>query len=59
MFFNTRFGKHRLPLALARVAAIGAAINKDELIPIQAERANRDKYSNFKMATMTIWKTNN
>lgn len=45
-----------LPIALARMAAIGVGINKDNVIPLLAKRANRDKYSNFRMATMTTWK---
>jgi CRISPR-associated protein Csb3 len=45
----------RLPITLARMAAIGAGINNDDVIPFRAERANRDKYSNFRMATMTTW----
>jgi CRISPR-associated protein Csb3 len=57
--FQYALWKTPLPIQLARVAAIGAAINKDAVIPIEAERANRDKYSNFRMATMTTWKTNN
>ena len=48
-----------LPIQVARLAASGVAVNKDALIPLQAERANRDKYSNFKMATMSAWKVNN
>jgi CRISPR-associated protein Csb3 len=54
--FQYALWKTSLPITLARVAAIGAAINKDDVILLQAERANRDKYSNFKMATMTVWK---
>ena len=45
-----------LPITLARMAAVGVAVNKDDVIPLQAERANRDKYSNFRMATMAAWK---
>jgi CRISPR-associated protein Csb3 len=45
----------RLPVTLARMAAIGAGINTDDVIPLRAERANRDKYSNFRMATRTTW----
>lgn len=41
-----------LPITLARMAAVGVAVNKDDVITLQAERANRDKYSNFRMATM-------
>jgi CRISPR-associated protein Csb3 len=48
-----------LPIALARMAASGTAINQNDVVPVQAERANRDKYSNFKMAAMTTWKTKN
>lgn len=54
--FQYALWKTPLPITLARVAAIGAAINKDDAIPLRAERANRDKYSNFKMAVMTTWK---
>ncbi|MCI0605115.1 hypothetical protein L0156_19180 [bacterium] len=57
--FQYALWKTPLPIPLARVAAIGAAINKADVIPVEAERANRDKYSNFKMAAMTTWKTNN
>lgn len=53
--FQYALWKTQLPVQLARMAAMGAALNKETLIPIQAERANRDKYSNFKMATMTTW----
>jgi CRISPR-associated protein Csb3 len=45
-----------LPIQLARTAAIAAAINRNAVIPLRAERANRDKYSNFRMATLTTWK---
>lgn len=48
-----------LPIQLARVAAIGAAANKEEVIPVRVERANRDKYSNFRMAKRTTWKDEN
>jgi CRISPR-associated protein Csb3 len=48
-----------LPITLARMAAIGVAVNKDDLIMLQAKRASRDKYSNFRMATMVAWETNN
>ena len=54
--FQYALWKTPLPITLARVAAIGAAVNRDDVIPIRAERANRDKYSNFRMAAMTIWK---
>lgn len=53
--FQYAIWKIPLPITLARVAAVGAAINQDAAIPLQAERANRDKYSNFKMATATVW----
>ena len=56
--FQYALWKTPFPITLARVAAIGAAIDKDDAIPLQAERANRDEYSNFKMATMTTWKMN-
>jgi CRISPR-associated protein Csb3 len=56
--FQYALWKTPLPIQLARIAAIGAAINKNDVIPLRAKRANRDKYSNFKMATMTTWKTN-
>ena len=46
-----------LPITLARMAACGAGINQAQAIPIKAERASRDKYSNFKMGTKTIWKS--
>ena len=39
-----------LPLTLARMAAAGSGIHKRSLIFLQADRAKRDKYSNFKMA---------
>ena len=48
-----------LPITLARMAAVGVAVNKDDVITLQAERANRDKYSNFRMATMAAWKADN
>jgi len=48
-----------LPITLARMAAVGVAINKDDVIPLHAERASRDKYSNFRMATMAAWKAEN
>src|SRR5262249_43346638 len=48
-----------LPIILARVAAIGAAVNKDDVILMQAGRAKRKDYSNFKMGTTTTWKTKN
>lgn len=48
-----------LPLTLARMAAVGVAVNEDDLIPLQARRASRDKYSNFRMATMATWKKTN
>ncbi len=54
--FQYAIWKTPLPITLARVAAIGAAINKRDVIPLRAERANRDKYSNFRMATVTVWK---
>ena len=54
--FQYALWKTPLPITLARVAAIGAAINKGDVIPLRAERANRDKYSNFRMAAMTVWK---
>jgi CRISPR-associated protein Csb3 len=44
-----------LPISLARVAATGAAINRRGLIPVRAGRAKRDKYSNLKMATTSVW----
>jgi CRISPR-associated protein Csb3 len=57
--FQYALWKVPLPIQLARAAAIGAAINKDAVIPLQAERASRDKYSNLRMATMASWKVNN
>jgi CRISPR-associated protein Csb3 len=48
-----------LPITLARMAAVGVAVNKDDVILLQAERANRDKYSNFRMATTAAWKADN
>src|ERR1700682_5723030 len=57
--FRYALWKTPLPITLARMAAIGAAINRDDVIPLRAERANRDKYSNFRMATMTTWVANN
>lgn len=50
--FRYALWKTQLPIALARAAAAEAAINKDEVITLQAKRANRDKYSNFRMATI-------
>lgn len=44
-----------LPITLARLAATGAAIQQDTLIPLRAGRARRDKYANFKMATTGVW----
>jgi CRISPR-associated protein Csb3 len=44
-----------LPITLARLAATGAAIRQDTLIPLRAGRARRDKYANFKMATTGVW----
>jgi CRISPR-associated protein Csb3 len=44
-----------LPIRLARLAANGAAIRQDNLVPLRAGRAKRDKYSNFKMALATVW----
>jgi CRISPR-associated protein Csb3 len=44
-----------LPIRLARLAATGAAIRQDTIIPLRAGRAKRDKYSNFKMALATDW----
>lgn len=44
-----------LPVKLARLAATGAAIRQDMLIPLRAGRAKRDKYSNFKMALAAVW----
>lgn len=44
-----------LSIALARLAATGVAIQQDALILLRAGRANRDKYSNFKMATTAVW----
>lgn len=57
--FQYALWKVPLPIALARLAASGAAINQDDVVLVQAGRANRDKYSNFKMAAMTTWKTKN
>jgi CRISPR-associated protein Csb3 len=57
--FQYALWKTPLPVALARMAASGTAINQDDVVPVQAGRANRDKYSNFKMAAMTTWKTEN
>lgn len=57
--FQYALWKTPLPVRLARMAAIGAGINKEAVIPLQSERANRDKYSNFRMATTTSWKTKN
>lgn len=39
-----------LPLTLARMAAGGSGFDKRSLVFLQADRAKRDKYSNFKMA---------
>ena len=44
-----------LPITLARLAATGAAVKQDDLIPLHAGRARRDKYANFKMATTAVW----
>ena len=51
--FRYALWKTPLPVTLARMAAVGAAINKDDVILLQAKRANRDKYSNFRMATVS------
>ena len=48
-----------LPITLARMAASGAAVSRDGVIPLQVERANRDKYSNFRMAKVAAWKADN
>lgn len=45
----------KLPVRLARLAATGAAIRQDTVVPLRAARAKRDKYSNFKMALAAIW----
>lgn len=44
-----------LPIRLARLAATGAAIRQDTIVPLRAARAKRDKYSNFKMALAAVW----
>jgi CRISPR-associated protein Csb3 len=44
-----------LPIALARLAATGIAIQRDQLILLEAGRARRDKYANFKMAKTAVW----
>lgn len=46
--------KKPLPIQLARIAAVKADIRQDWLLFLQARRVNRDKYSNFRMATRTI-----
>ncbi len=57
--FRYALWKPPLPIQLARIAAFGAAIDNDAVIPLQAERAYRDRYSNFNMATLNTWKLNN
>lgn len=52
--FQYALWKKPLPIPLARVAAGKAAIRQDWLLCLQARRVNRDKYSNFRMATLTI-----
>ena len=44
-----------LPIVLARLAATGTAIQRDQLILLEAGRARRDKYANFKMAKTASW----
>jgi CRISPR-associated protein Csb3 len=39
-----------LPIGLARLAATGTALQRDHLFLLEAGRARRDKYANFKMA---------
>jgi CRISPR-associated protein Csb3 len=48
-----------LSIVLARPAVSGAAIQQAAIIPLRAGRANRDKYSNFKMATAAVWQERN
>ncbi len=45
-----------LPIALARLAATGTAIQHGQLILLEAGRARRDKYANFKMAKTAVWR---
>ncbi|MFN7926873.1 MAG: hypothetical protein U0Y68_02825 [Blastocatellia bacterium] len=44
-----------LPIALARLAATGTAVQRDRLVLLEAGRARRDKYANFKMAQTAAW----
>jgi CRISPR-associated protein Csb3 len=44
-----------LPIALARLAATGKAVQRDHLLLLEAGRARRDKYANFKMAQAAAW----
>lgn len=44
-----------LPIALARLAATGTVIQRDQLVLLEAGRARRDKYANFKMAKTAAW----
>lgn len=53
--FQYALWQTRLPITLARLAATGAAVRQDTLIPLRADRARRDKYANFKMATTGVW----
>jgi CRISPR-associated protein Csb3 len=52
--FRYALWKTPLPITLARLAAAGTAINSDALILLEAGRARRDKYSNFKMARAAV-----
>ena len=54
--FQYALWKMPLQITLARLAAAGIAIDQDALILLHAGRAKRDKYSNFKMATIAVWK---
>lgn len=53
--FQYALWKSPLPITLARMAASGAAINRDNLALSQAERVMRGKFSNFKMAKPAAW----
>ena len=44
-----------LPITLARLAATDTAIRHDQLVLLEAGRARRDKYANFKMAKTAAW----
>jgi CRISPR-associated protein Csb3 len=47
-----------LPIALARLAATGTAIQRDQLVLLEAGRAWRKDYANFKVAKTAVWPDN-